>query len=168
MDAIKYLEENPCCGIVQLTGYLGGAKAGRSVRPFFDGFYETACGLVLRGPRNRVYEHLIDPRLNVIGGGSDPATCVTSLINGFYLAKAYNMPVRKDPSKKIFVPAGRSEVNLSDNPNYNSDYLTKTGVHARITELFGEYRHGKRISKSLYDTYRRAAIQRGNIILEPR
>jgi hypothetical protein len=162
-DAVYYLKKYPECGLVQMTGFLGGANSGRYIQPFFNGFYETACGLVMRG-KDRAYGPLIDPRLNVIGGGSDPATFVTSLINGFYVAKTFNTPLRKDPSKKIFVPSGRSGKHLTDNQNYSQDYLTTVGVHAQITKHFGEYRHGKRISRPLYQTYRLAAKRRGHEI----
>jgi len=163
-DAIDYLEANPACGIVQMTGHLGGSQFGRKVIPIFGGFMETALGLVLRG-RKRGYKDLIDPRLKVIGGGSDPAVMMTAVANGYYIAKTFNTPINKDHTKKLFVANGKSKVNLTDDPSYNHEYLIKKGVHAKISELFGEYRHGKKFSKEILATYRKAATAKGIEVL---
>jgi hypothetical protein len=163
-DAIDYMEANPSCGIVQMTGFLGGAPFGRKVIPTFGGFMETALGLVLRG-KKRGYKDLIDPRLKIIGGGSDPAVITTAVANGYYIAKTFNTPIDKDHTKKLFVKNGKSKANLTKDPSYNHDYLIKEGVHAKISELFGEYNHGKKFSKAMLETYRNAARARGNEVL---
>lgn len=147
-----------------MTGFLGGSNHGRQVIPIFGGFFETALGVVLRG-KNRGYKDLIDPRLKVIGGGSDPALFTTAVANGYYVAKTFNTPIVKEQNKKIFVPAGKATKNVTDNPNYNHEYLVTKGVHAKISELFGEYKHGKKMSKAMIETYRKAALSRGNEVL---
>lgn len=97
-DALKYLEENPDCGAVACTGFLGGDVAKEKIGPVKTHYYETSKGLFFRNV-GRLYT---DEQLQLRGGLEELTATLNVWDRGMYVAKQYNNPtVHKDKHRWI-------------------------------------------------------------------
>lgn len=156
-DAIEYMEQHRDCGVVYMKGFLGGSTKGREIVPMCSGFFETGKGMVIRGSRRPV----VDPLFNVPGAGNDVALGVTSLMNGYYIAKALNTPTNTDPNKKLWVPGHKSKKHVVKHPHYSLEYVATKGIFGVISKNFGEFWFGKKLPEPLLEEYRTRTKEMG-------
>lgn len=164
MDCCKYLEQQKSCGIVLTKGFLGGVPSGRWILPMSGGFFETGTGIVIRG-WERPYQDIIHPRLKVPGVGDDIAVSMTSMLHGYYVAKALNTTTLKDHTKKIIIKKGKSSKNFYKDQNYDLKMMNEKGVLAKAKKEFGEFRFGFGLPPTFVNIYRERAAANGFIVM---
>jgi hypothetical protein len=149
-DSACYLDDNPNCGIVQHMTFFGGSQAALKIMPVKSGYFETGIGFLMRA---NDLPH-IDPRFNFLGAGCDVIVYLTKIMNGYYVARNYNNPTRKRPTKQV-VPG-------NPNRHYDLNFIQQYGMIAKIKEITGgSYQYGKAPPKEIRYLHRIGASLRG-------
>lgn len=154
LDCIKYLRANEACSIVFAKSFLGGSPFGRQIVPMtHGGHFSTGSGMIMRAGRLPYIEKdLFRP-----GACEETAIGMTALVSGHFVAKAFNVPVRKDPSTKV-TPIGTSLKNvMKGKASYDLGFVTSKGILGAIVKKYGSYTLGKKFPEGVIAQYRKEA-----------
>jgi hypothetical protein len=87
---------------------------------------------------------------------------MTSIYNGYYVAKALNMTINKKPTMKVYVAPGRSTKYQADYPGGTYEHMMQVGIVSRINQRFTGFRHGYGLPRSIIAHYREQATKLGH------
>jgi hypothetical protein len=127
LDAIKYMEKNPDCGVVCMSSFFGGTPFGRKIITKDNILFASACGLLLRNIPELDYSH---NAFNQAGALEDVAAVFSRIERGYYAAKTFNTPTAKPPSKRIEPGA--------PNRGYDDNYVYVDGLGKIIRDRYND------------------------------
>jgi hypothetical protein len=131
-DAIKYLDAHPSCGGVICLPFLGGSASGSKIMVAHRELFALGSGLLLR---NVSKQHSFFYSMKVFdraGALDEPAACFSRIEKGYYIARTFNTPTARPPTKRV-------QPGPEAHPTYNSDMINSVGIGSVIRNRYDDH-----------------------------
>lgn len=128
-DAVKYLDKHPDCGGVICLPFLGGTPTGAKIMPAHRELFALGSGLLLRNVRKDHGFYYSMKVFDLPGALDEPAACFSRIEKGYYIARTFNTPTARPPTKRV-------QPGPEAHPTYNSDMINSIGIGGVIRKRY--------------------------------